>query len=73
MNSLQKNNLVLGLAIHTLGTLKQLPEEYINGFDQKYIKDIALSTDTFEDKDKFIRDLKVVANDYYKRVKNKNK
>ncbi|GAA4879130.1 hypothetical protein GCM10023310_69070 [Paenibacillus vulneris] len=73
MNSIQKNNLVLGLTIYTLGLLRQSPEDYIDGFEQKYLKDVALSTDTFDDKDKLIRDLKIIANDYYKRVKNKHK
>lgn len=72
MNSTQKNNLVLAALIGTLDKFDESPEDYIQNYDITIGKQISSNTGTWDNKDNLIRDLKLLANEYYRRINKKS-
>lgn len=69
MKSIHKNALALSCINETLIKLGQHPIEYIADYDQSIFRKIFSDVNTWDDKENLKRDLKLLANEYYRRIK----
>lgn len=69
MKSLHKNALALACINSVLSEFKEKPADYIEDYDSRITKRVFNEMDSWENSQKFTRDLKNLANEYYRRIK----
>jgi len=69
MRSIHKNALALSCINEALIKLGQHPLEYIVNYDQSIFRETFSDVDSWETSENLKRDLKIVANEFYRRIK----
>ena len=69
MKSIHKNALAFFCIKIVLSEFKENPKNYIEDYDHKIMKQFSDETESWESSDNFKRDLKLLANEYYRRIK----
>jgi len=69
LKSLHKNALALFCINRVLNEFKENPTDYIKNYDSKMVKQLSDEIESWKSSENFLRDLKLLSNEYYRRIK----